>query len=104
MSKAVWKFPLRPDKRSLCEIEMPAGAQALTVDSATGEPCLWALVDPEATKKTRGFYIAGTGHPVPTAQGNDLRYVGTFFVPAGLSGQMMGMPATLVFHVFEVPQ
>lgn len=103
--KTVWKSALNPSaakgaERTVYEIEMPIGAQALTVSADTGEPCLWALVDPQRTKQTRRFLVLGTGHGGP--EGLDVkRYVGTFFVSGGVEGAMMGLPAVLVFHVFE---
>ena len=72
----------------------------LKVSAETGESCLWALVDPEralvdpeAAKEWRKFYVVGTGFKMPET-GVKLHYLGTFFVAE--SAMVM-----LVFHVFE---
>ena len=112
MSKVIWKFPLHPSKddRGLCEIEMPGGAEVLTVSGQTGEPCLWALVELDAEgdplpKRKRVFCVVGTGYEGP----NDLtaeNYVGTFFTtfftPTELVGMALGLPPVLVYHVFDL--
>lgn len=88
MPKTIYKYPL--EVTDLQELELPEGAEILTVQMQTGVPCLWALVDPTADKKCRLIRIAGTGHFL-----NDEiehRYIGTF--------QMAG--GQLVFHAFEV--
>jgi hypothetical protein len=48
-------------------VEMPIGAKVLHVEDQRGAACLWALVDPEATKEVRCFRLAGTGHPIDPA-------------------------------------
>lgn len=88
MNTTIWKFELD----TVGKVEMPIGAEPLTVQMQNDKPCLWAMVDPEAAKETRQFNIFGTGHKLPV--GNlltKLKYIATF--------QMYG--GTLVFHVFE---
>lgn len=114
MSKVVWKFPLKPsaEDRGLCEIEMPKDAEVLTVSAATGEPCLWALVSLDAKgdplpKMKRTFRILGTGHKGPDAlcafpATGQRSYLGTFFIPTDHVGQMLGLPPTMVYHVFDL--
>lgn len=84
----IWKYPLAVID---CQfLNMPIGAQLLTVQMQNGKPCLWALVDETATEtQRRGITIHGTGNPVPDDPG---RYIATF--------QMMG--GDLVFHAFEI--
>lgn len=84
--KTVWKFPLRVADD--LEIEMPIGAQLLTVDVQGETPQLWALVDPSVPTCIRSIRTAGTGHAIREA---GLAYVGTY--------QMLG--GSLVFHVFD---
>jgi len=94
--KTVWKFPLKPGKN---EFMLPKHSSALTVSAMTGEPCLWALVDPSQEKVPYTFLVLGTGHEGP----DDLyqeEYIGTFFVRAEHIGMMMGLPPVLVYHVF----
>uniref|UniRef100_A0A6H2A2W0 DUF7352 domain-containing protein n=1 Tax=viral metagenome TaxID=1070528 RepID=A0A6H2A2W0_9ZZZZ len=69
-------------------IEMPTGSHILTVQMQRGEPCIWAIVDPDAFPEQRHFQLFGTGHPIDGIG----RYIGTF--------QLMG--GNLVFHLFEV--
>lgn len=83
---SVWKWPLVIGPQT---IEMPQGAQILTVQMQNGEPQLWALCDPDAPKENRHIAIYGTGHQVKKNPGV---YIETFQM---LSGK-------LVFHAFEV--
>ena len=88
--RTIWKYPLPVQDR--VELEMPDGAEILTVASDTGEPCLWAAVETERPKGKRVLHIVGTGHPMPPESAN-WWYIGTFFVPRpGI---------VLVFHVFD---
>lgn len=84
MTTTIYKYEL-PDDLIL---EMPKGAEVLTVQMQRGSPCLWARVDPEEQVEKRKFVIHGTGHPVPSSTG---KYIATFQVD----------DETLVFHVFE---
>jgi hypothetical protein len=57
-----------------------------------GQPCLWAVVNPDAQLHDTTIQIVGTGHQVP----DDvplIGYIGTFQMAAG----------ALVWHVFEIP-
>jgi hypothetical protein len=85
MSKCVWKYMLEEAYEA---IEMPAGAQILTVKTQGSMPRLWVLVDPAAPMVKRTFNTYGTGHPIPDDPGI---YIGTFF----MGGE------SLVYHVFE---
>lgn len=85
--RQVWKYPIETGESC---IEMPEGAQLLFVDTQSDLICLWALVDPDATKEKRHFMLVGTGHDVPDQ--TKLDYIG--------SGMLFG--GQLVFHVFEV--
>ena len=70
------------------ELEMPVGAQILSLQVQNGVPCIWAKVETAAKSKYRRFRVYGTGHPIS----EDGNFIGTF--------QMHG--GTLVFHMFEV--
>lgn len=86
--RAIWKFPLVVTDEQT--VNLPKGAQALAVQVQHGQPCLWALVDPDAPIAAVGIRMHGTGHTIP----DDLEgysYIGTF--------QMMG--GALVFHTFR---
>jgi len=83
---SVWKFNLQAiDKQ---EIQIPVGAELLTVQLQNGEPCLWARVDTDQLVETRQIEIHGTGHELPDTT---RKYIGTY--------QMAN--DTLIFHVFE---
>lgn len=87
MSATIWKFPL-PIGGSV-RVAMPDGARVLAVAAPgrTEQPCVWAIVHPDAELVDRVFEVRGTGHPL----GEVGDYVGTFTL----------MQGSLVFHVFE---
>lgn len=85
MKHTIWKYVLQPE----ISIEMPKGAQVLSVREQGDDICLWALVDPSAEMETRSFVGFGTGHVIPNAEA--LRFVDTAHLNQG----------RLVFHVFE---
>lgn len=89
MKKQIWKFQLKITDKQF--IHMPIGAEILTVQSQYGQPCLWALVNPDELKEERCIETFGTGHPVPVGMGGSRKYISTY--------QMAG--GALVFHVFE---
>jgi hypothetical protein len=86
--KKIYKYSLALTDTQF--VELPLGAEILTVQMQGDRLCLWAMINtlPEAIKKNRRIEIIGTGNPVPTG---DLKYISTF--------QMMG--GGLIFHVFE---
>ena len=90
MIKKVFKYTMQINDR--VEVELPEGAEILTVQCQLDQPQLWALVDPQAQRETRVFRIAGTGHPIEYDMGSEYKYIDTF--------QMMN--GSLVFHVFEM--
>lgn len=83
---SICKYVLKPE----IELEMPIGAQVLSIREQGEEICLWALVNPDAPKEKRRFVSFGTGHDVPAVA---LQFHGTAHLRGG----------SLVFHVFEVP-
>ena len=89
MKKNIWKYEIKiTDDQS---IKMPKGAEILTVQTQDGNPCIWALVDPEADLEYRMIEVFGTGHPIHYDMGIDRKYIGTIQI----------VEAGLVFHVFE---
>ena len=82
----IWKWSLRFD--DIQTIEIPHGAQLLSVQVQGDKPTLWALVDELAYKGRRQIAIYGTGNPMPDNPG---KYIGTF--------QMHG--GSLVYHAFD---
>lgn len=86
IKSAVWKWTI-PDIGPFT-LDMPFGAQVLTVQMQHGAATLWALVEPGASEDKRHFLIVGTGH---SFDASGLRYVGTFQVAHG----------ALVWHLWE---
>ncbi len=85
MRSRIWKFPL--ELADVQEVEMPSGAQLLSVDSQQGTLCLWAMVDLDSgTKERHVIDILGTGNPI---ESHHRSFIGTV---------QMG---TLVWHIFQ---
>lgn len=89
--KTIWKFPFTI--KDMVAFDMPKGAEVLHVEvqkpaniSCSTQPCLWALVDPEAEKERRLFSIFG-GHPIANVE--RMEHVATF------------LDGAYVWHVFE---
>jgi hypothetical protein len=82
----IYKYPFTVS--DVVELQVPQGAQFLSVQMQGVEACVWALISTDAPKSKARLRIYGTGHPIdPTKIG---RYISTF--------QMLGV---LVFHAFE---
>jgi len=74
------------------ELELPIGAQILTVQSQFGEPHIWVLGDTEKKSEVRYFRLLGTGHDFKLNSDKVKQYIGTFQIEGGM----------LVFHLFEI--
>lgn len=84
----IWKYQL-----DVCDdqlLQLPIGAEILTVQVQQESVQMWVCVNPDMTLKTRHIRIHGTGHDVPNH--DKLKYISTFQLHNG----------NLVFHVFEV--
>lgn len=55
--KTIWKFPV-PTTDQGAVLEMPKGAEVLTVQTQGAEPQLWAVVDPTADTEKRKVLAA----------------------------------------------
>ena len=82
--KTIWKFPLSLGNE-VQPLDMPAGAQVLTVADQHGLPTVWMEVDDKFPNETRHFRIHGTGHTVEDGG----TYIGT------------GVGQEFVWHVYE---
>lgn len=80
----------------MTELEMPAGAEVLTVQRQGDGPVLWAMVNTTAPKERRRFLASGTGHDLPPGV-TRRRYVGTFQLPDPIFG-------VTVWHVFDMSE
>jgi len=83
----IYKYPIRAT--DVQSVEMPEGAEILTVQTQNGDACIWALVNEDAPYKVRRIEVFGTGHQV--SEEHKRKYIGTFQLRGG----------ALVFHVFE---
>ena len=87
MSKKIFKYQL--ETTSIQEIEMPQGSEILCIQTQNGIPCIWALVEQNATVTKRKFLIVATGHSLP--KNRNIKYIGTYQLSDG----------RMVFHCFE---
>ena len=72
------------------EVQLPKGAEILTVQTQNNKPCIWAKVDTDADLESRYFEVHGTGNPIES-DSTMLIYIGTYQLSSGM----------LVFHLFE---
>lgn len=93
MNSVVYKYNLKGI--GVTTLDLPKGAEVLTVNAQRSFLCLWASVDPDAETEQREFLVIGTGHKLNF----DLKkenYIGTIH-------QMEGsFFMTMVWHVFEI--
>lgn len=82
----IWKYPLRI--QDVQDIEMPEGAQILSLQTQGGVPMLWVKVVETAKLEARRLFIFGTGHPIVD---DGLGFIGTVQTNNG----------ALVWHIFE---
>lgn len=75
INKRIYKYELEiTDEQT---VEIPWGAQLLSVQMQNNKPCLWALVDVMHTKQEYHIEIIGTGNPMKDPL-EELRYLDTF--------------------------
>jgi hypothetical protein len=87
----IWKYPIDCDKLTndgLLLLELPLGAEILTIQLQHKSPTLWAKVDTSLPLEVRRIHVYGTGH---TIQRVPLTYLGTVQMYSG----------GLVLHFFE---
>ena len=92
--KTIWKFELEPGRD--CSINMPEGAQIIHVGVQENKPMMWAVVDPDALVKARGFLCIPTGAELPAGE---LFHWGSFIMEN--PDRTLWPTVTLVFHLFE---
>lgn len=79
----VWKYKLTP------EIEIPRGAEVLSVHEQRGDLWIWVKVNPNNRSEKRRFAVFATGEDVPDIS---LKFIGSAVLSRG----------RLVQHVFEI--
>ncbi|HEU4344263.1 MAG TPA: hypothetical protein VFU31_22115, partial [Candidatus Binatia bacterium] len=83
----IWKFDI--PLLSEFALQLPQGAKPLHVAVQHGKPMLWCLVEPDAPRTRRIFFLATTGRPFGKIP---MDYIGTFQLEGG----------HFIGHVFEV--
>lgn len=90
MSQVVWKYTLDAAERQI--LEMPKGAQILSVQVQHEQIAIWVLLDPAVREKEeRLFHVHGTGYKLPD-------------VPLKFLGTVLAQQGYLVLHIFEETQ
>lgn len=87
MTNVIWKYECQPGRFTL---DLPIGAEVLSVAAQHNTVQLWATVNPEHPTEPRLFESVCTGGPAPYGW----RFLGTALLMGGL----------LVFHIFEAPR
>ena len=87
--KTIHKYPLT--MADIQTVEMPSGAEILTVQTQVATPCIWALVDTDNPVEEHSFAIFGTGHPIHEDIWVRHKYISTFQLSDG----------KFIFHLFE---
>lgn len=78
-------------------IELPRGAQVLSVGEQADALVMWVLVDPSEPKEDRWFVVVGTGHDADTPHpGCTRKFIGTVQMRSDTTPY-----AEVVLHVFE---
>ena len=93
--KVIHKYPIGSEihHNMVTEIDMPRGAQILSLQMQGGIPVLWAIVNPKKETRKYVFHVFGTGHEMLDYERKHYVYVGTV--------QQSGL-MTQVWHIFEV--
>lgn len=87
----IYKYPLELKEHN--EIDMPEGAEILSIQLQNGIPVLWAMVSPDFPKEKRVIRMIGTGHEVNPCE--PLYFINTIqFYP--------DLCTCIVFHFFEI--
>lgn len=86
--KKIWKYEL-PTVAGSTSIEMPFGANILTVQEQHNKPCLWIEADTSAGMRAKYFTLVETGKVKDPEYG--YKYIGTVQLDGG----------SYVLHVYE---
>lgn len=76
--RLIWKFPVFKDGEITprSRIQMPKGAEILSIQLQDGAIKVWAMVNPDAELISRWFHVVGTGHEIDFAWKN-YKFIGT---------------------------
>jgi len=89
--KTIWKFQLSTIDVQF--INMPIGAEMLSLQIQNNIPCIWCLVDKSKETEDIMFEIFGTGGSIHYDMGVERKYMGTY------QNEMFGESFT--WHLFE---
>jgi hypothetical protein len=84
----IFKYPLDLKIGDVHNIDMPAGAIILSIQTQYLVPCIWAMCDETQPIARRRIVLYGTGQVLPTNPG---KYIGTMQFDGG----------HFVFHFFD---
>lgn len=73
----IFKYHLQVTERQI--VQLPKGAELLTVQIQRHQPCLWALVEETAPLEPRAINLYATGESIP----NLGKYLGTIQLDHG---------------------
>lgn len=89
-TRVIWKYHMYGN---VVDLQLPKGAEILTVQTQRNLPRLWVLVDPtECEIKMRKFIGVETGEELIYDMGRNYKYIDTFQQDAG----------SYVIHLFEI--
>lgn len=75
MNSTIWKLQIETKDEQV--INVPIGAEFLSVQVLHGQPCIWAKVDPQENVIVRAkVVIVGTGNPAQHTNG--MMFLGTY--------------------------
>ena len=89
MIKNIFKYNLETTDKQI--VNLPKGAEILSIKVQRGEPKLWALVDSNEPLEERIIEIFGSGHDIHYDMGVERKFICTY---QQLNGSFVG-------HVFE---
>lgn len=79
MNETIYKYTLEVEDIQVLEI--PHGAQFLSVQVQHGKPCMWVRLNPKAQEVRVKVCTVGTGHPAERVEG--MQFVGTYQLDGG---------------------
>ncbi len=77
--KTIWKFPIQI--KDIQILNLPLGAEILSIQVQDDQPCLWAEVDSSNDTEPRRFEIFGTGNPMQEDMGIGRKYLASIQMP-----------------------
>lgn len=93
--RQIWKYLIPCELNELgigysekTEVEMPGGAEIISVQTQGNRPMVWAIVDPSKPIEKRRVFMIATGKPMPEEA---RKFIGTLQLNDG----------NLIFHFFE---